>query len=186
MSAREATVFKKVLLGFVAVIALLVAVGAALPRQWKVVRSVDIAAPPAAIHPLIDDLRRWPEWAAWNKQMDPEVVWTYSGPARGVGAAWAWNGPQMGRGKMTITRSDPELGVWIDECIEGDEVNAQGFLEFAHVDGKTRVTWSDTGTLPPVIGGYLVGLINDMLAGHFEVGLQGLKALAERGAAEKK
>jgi hypothetical protein len=42
------------------------------------------------------------------------------------------------------------------------------------------VTWVDTGTLPPVIGGYFVGQINSMLGTHFQTGLERMKALAEK------
>ena len=173
---------KKILIGVAAVLALLAIVGALLPRNWKVERTIAIAAAPAAIHPWVDDLHRWSEWAAWNKAMDPEVKWVYAGPARGVGASWAWDGPKMGHGKMTIAKSDPEKGVWVDECIEGDEVNAHSALVFTAAEGKTTVTWTDEGTLPPVIGGYFRGFIESMLIEHFDVGLKNLKALAEKGA----
>lgn len=178
--------WKKVLIGLLVVVALLLLVGAALPRTWKVERSLVIAAPAATIHPWIDDLKRWPEWAAWNKEMDPAVKWTYSGPAKGVGASWQWDGPVMGHGAMTITRSEPDKGVWIDEKIEGDEVNAHGSLTFAPDGAGTKVTWRDEGTLPPVIGGYFRGYIEGMLGDHFAKGLQKLKGQVEKGAPPEK
>jgi hypothetical protein len=99
----------------------------------------------------------------------------------GEGAWWSWNGPKMGRGKLTITKSDPATGVWVDEMIETDkEVNAKGSLTWTREGEATKVKWVDEGTLPPVIGGYFVGFINNMLSENFSTGLQNLKAVAEK------
>lgn len=180
------SVLKKVGLGLVGLVGVLAAVGLVLPREWRVERSVVINAAPEHIHPLVDDLKAWQSWAAWTKDMDPEVKNEYGGPASGAGAWWAWNGPKMGHGKMTISKSEVASGVWVDEMIETDkEVNAHGSITWTQEGGGTKVTWVDTGTLPPVIGGYVVGMIEDMLGNNFQVGLQHLKAEVEkRRAAE--
>jgi hypothetical protein len=166
-------------LGLLALVLGVVLVGLFLPRTWRVERSVTVNAPPAPIYARVNTLARWPEWAAWNKEMDPKVVYTHTGPAAGVGASWAWDGPIMGKGAMTITRSEPDAGVWIDEKIESDEVNAKGSITWRYDNGQTHVTWVDEGTLPPVIGGYAVGMIETMLGQHFQTGLDHLKAAAE-------
>ncbi|HSP80740.1 MAG TPA: SRPBCC family protein, partial [Myxococcaceae bacterium] len=84
-----------------------------------------------------------------------------------------------GRGKMTITKSDAAAGVWVDEMIEADEVNAHGSVTWTLEGGGTKVTWVDEGELPPVIGGYFVGMIEEMLGENFQQGLEGLKKQAE-------
>ncbi|MFY0527484.1 SRPBCC family protein [Archangium gephyra] len=178
---------KRLGLGFVGLVVVLTVVGLFLPRQWKVERSIVINASPEHIHPLVDDLKAWQSWAAWTKDMDPEVKNEYGGPASGVGAWWAWEGPKMGLGKMTITKSDVAAGVWIDEMIETREaVNAHGSLTWTQEGGGTKVTWVDSGTLPPIMGGYFVGMINTMLGNNFQQGLKHLKAEVEkRRAAEQ-
>jgi hypothetical protein len=170
---------KKAALAAVAVVVLLVVVGLALPRTWRVERSVVIDAPSHRIHPFLNDLRRWQEWAVWNKELDPQVRNTWEGPQDGVGSKWAWMGPQMGRGRMEIVASDPATGLTLDEAIESDEVNAKSVFTYAAVGASTKVTWVDEGTLPPVIGGYFRGMVEEMLGGHFDRGLQKLKALVE-------
>ncbi len=178
-------VLKIVGLVFAAIIAVVVVVGLLLPRQWHVEQTLVINASPEFIHPLVDDLKQWQTWAAWNKEMDPEVKYAFSDQATGVGAWWSWNGPKMGHGKMTITKSDVASGVWIDEMIETDkEVNAKGSLTWTQEGGSTKVKWVDEGTLPPVIGGYFVSMIEGMLGEHFQKGLEGLKVLAEKKRAE--
>jgi hypothetical protein len=167
-------------LGLGGLVVALVVVGLFLPRQWHVEQTVVINAGPEHIHPLVDDLKEWQSWAAWTKAMDPEVKYDYSAKASGEGAWWSWAGPKMGRGKMTITKSDQATGVWVDEMIEADEVNAKGALTWTREGEATRVKWVDEGTLPPVIGGYFVGFINKMLAENFQTGLKNLKAVAEK------
>ena len=168
-------IVKRGALGLVGLVAVLVGVGLVLPRQWHVERSVVIDAAPEHIHPLVEDLRTW---ASWAREPDPTVQDTYGGAASGVGAWWAWSGPKMGHGKMTITRSDVASGVWFDEAIETEEVNAHGSLTWTREGGGTRVTWVDEGQLPPVMGGYFVGLVNDSLGAHFEHALMNLKTAA--------
>lgn len=170
---------KKLALGVVAVLVLLLAAGLALPRRWRVERSVLIEAPSARIHPYLSELRRWQEWAAWNKELDPLVRNTFEGPEEGVGAKWSWLGPKMGRGRMVIVASDPALGLTLDEAIESDELNARAVFTYTAVGAATRVTWVDEGTLPPVLGGYFKGLIEQTLGQHFDAGLGKLKELVE-------
>jgi len=167
-------------LGLGGLVAVFVVVGLFLPRQWHVEQTVVINAGPEHIHPLVDDLKEWQSWAAWTKAMDPEVKYDYSATAAGAGAWWSWSGPKMGRGKMTVTKSDPATGVWVDEMIEADEVNAKGSLTWTREGDATKVKWVDEGTLPPVIGGYFVGFINNMLNENFSTGLKNLKAVAEK------
>lgn len=167
-------------LGLGGLVAALVVVGLFLPRQWHAEQTVVINAGPEHIHPLVDDLKEWQSWGAWTKAMDPEVKYDYSAKAAGEGAWWSWDGPKMGRGKMTITKSDQATGVWVDEMINADEVNAKGSLTWTREGEGTKVKWVDEGTLPPVIGGYFLGAINDMLSENFQTALQNLKAVAEK------
>ena len=173
-------VLKIVGLGLGGLVAALVVVGLFLPRQWNVEETVVINAGPEHIHPLVDDLMEWQSWAAWTKAMDPEVKYEYSAKFAGEGASWSWNGPKMGIGKMIITKSDVATGVWVDEMINSDEVNAKGALTWTREGEATKVKWVDSGTLPPVIGGYFTGFINKMLSDNFRTGLTNLKAVAEQ------
>jgi hypothetical protein len=78
---------------FVGAVALLIAtIGALLPRQWRVERSIRVEAPPERVLPFVANLRRWQDWAVWTKTMDPKLVNTWGGPDEGVGARWQWQG----------------------------------------------------------------------------------------------
>ncbi|MDP1829695.1 MAG: SRPBCC family protein [Archangium sp.] len=170
---------KKFSIALVALIVLTLAVGLVLPRTWRVERHVVINATPARIHPLLFDLKRWQEWSVWTRALDPMLRNTYEGPQDGVGAKWMWLGPTMGRGQIVITASDPLRGVELDESIESEVVNARASLAFTAEGDATRVTWVDEGTLPPVVGGFFRGTVEDRLGAHFATSLEKLKAVVE-------
>lgn len=169
----------RIALGVLAMLVILALVGALRSRQWQVEQSITIDAPPARIHPFIEDLHKWPEWTVWNKRLDPKVVWTWEGPDRGVGARWAWNGPVMGKGRLEIVESDPEKGVRVDAAIESEVVNAHGHLAYSAEAGGTKVTWVDEGVLPPVVGSYFRGMVEQTLNDNLARGLAKLKAMVE-------
>lgn len=169
----------RIALGVLAVMIVLAVAGALKRRQWHVERSITINAAPERIHPFLDDLRKWPEWSAWNKELDPKVSWTWEGPDRGVGARWAWSGPVMGHGRMEIVESDPSTGLRIDEAIESETVNAHARFDYTREGDATKVTWVDEGTLPPVVGGFFRAMVEETLSGHFSTGLAKLKSTVE-------
>ncbi|QRK11566.1 hypothetical protein JQX13_16715 [Archangium violaceum] len=88
---------------------------------------------------------------------------------------------------MIITRSDVSSGVWLEELDEeGQKVDGHlTTLTWTQEGGGTKVTWMYEGLLRPVIGGYFVWAMNDMMDIYFEQGLKNLKAQVEkRRAAE--
>jgi hypothetical protein len=171
--------FQIAAIGFLVVVSILVVAGALSPPIWRVEVRRTIAATPAQIHPLLVDLRAWQRWAGWNEAFDPEVTFSFAGPAVGVGASWSWRGPKMGRGTITITKADSEAGVWLDEAIESDEINAHGSITYTVIDAQqTMVTWRDEGRLPPIIGGLMRASVEAGLTTHFGVALDRLAAAA--------
>ena len=70
---------------------------------FRIERSTTIDAAPQAIFPHINDFHAWEAWSPYEK-MDADLGKTYSGPASGVGAAYAWVGRKAGSGRMEIVR----------------------------------------------------------------------------------
>ena len=85
----RASLLTKVGIGLLGALAVFSVVVATRPSHFHVERSAAVPAPPAAVFPLIDDFHRWPEWSPWEK-MDPALQRSYSGPASGLGAGYAW------------------------------------------------------------------------------------------------
>lgn len=168
-----------VAVGAVIFVALLVALGFVLPRRWHVERSVQVAAPPERIYPMVTNLRRWQEWSAWTRDVDPLARRSYQGPEEGVGAGAAWAGPTLGRGKLVIVSSVAEHGVKLDQAIEGEQLNSHASVRFERNGDGTKVTWTDEGSLPPVLGAYLRATVEERLGAGLEASLAKLKAKVE-------
>lgn len=168
---------------FIAVAAVL-ALAARKPATFRVERTVDIHAAPQKIFPLIDELPQWRVWSPYEDK-DPAMQRTFSGPARGTGAAYAWSGNrEVGAGRMEITTSTPDrhIVMRLDFRKPFKATNTAEFI-FTPADGGTRVTWAMSGEasfLCRVMGLFID--MDKMIGKDFETGLQRLKAVAERPA----
>lgn len=171
---------KRILIGVVAVAALLLVIGLLLPSGFKVQRSVAIAAPPAAVYAYIVDPRQWKAWSVWN-QRDPAMVVQYSGAPSGAGAKWSWQSQSEGNGAMEFTAAVP--GERVDYALSFPEfgMTSHGVLRLTPHSTGTLVTWTNEGDVGSSPINRYFGLVMDRLVGpDFEAGLKNLKALAER------
>lgn len=168
----------------IAVLLLLAAVllyATTLPDTFYVARTVDIRAAPEKIFPLINDLHQWEAWTPYNK--DPSMTKSYSGPARGSGAGYAWQGnKEVGKGSIEITGSTAPtqvaLALHMMEPFEGR--NRVVFTLDAAGD-NTSVTWAMDGTQNFVVKVMsLFYSLDKMVGKDFELGLSRLKAVAEK------
>jgi hypothetical protein len=154
------------------------------PDTFEVRRTALVQAPPQAIFPLIDDLKRWEAWSPWEKK-DPGMKRVYGAVTRGVGAEYAWDGDKnVGQGSLRILESVPpnRVGMQLDFVRPFDAHNRVEF-DLAPADAATRVTWSMRGGVP-----YFAKILHlfvdmDRMVGKdFEAGLSNLKAAAEANA----
>jgi hypothetical protein len=148
--------------------------------SFRVSRSAFVAADPGLVHRLVNDLREWRAWSPWES-LDPETQRSYTGPAAGVGAGYAWSGDRRtGQGTMEITGSTPErVDVALSLLKPFRSVSEMSFL-LAPADAGTEVTWVMSGQQEGLAA--LVGRVvtMDRLIGRdFEKGLARLKAAAE-------
>lgn len=152
------------------------------PDMLKVERSVIIAAPAAKIFPLINDLHSWNDWSPFEHR-DPNMRRTFSGSAKGEGAAYEWNGnSEVGSGRMEIVKSmsPSQIVIKLDfiSPFEGHDT-----AEF-HLDSQgnsTKVTWSMFG--PQSYVGKVMCVFMDMdsmIGKDFNEGLGKLKSIAEK------
>ncbi len=175
---------KKILLGLVAVIALILIVAAFQPGEFQVKRSRAIAAPAAALFEQVNDHRKFVLWNPWEK-LDPNVKNTFTGPATGVGSVCSWQGnSKVGAGSATIIESKPSELVrermdW-KEPMEGTSIVE---FTFKPEGNTTVVTWQMRGT-NTYFGKVMCLFMNmdKMLGGQFEQGLANLKTQAETAA----
>ena len=98
---------KKILIGLAVLILGFVAFVAMQPSDFRVERSLTMAASPADAFAQVNDLRKWEAWSPWAK-LDPDAKISFEGPEAGQGAAMSWAcNDQVGEGKMTVVESRP-------------------------------------------------------------------------------
>lgn len=130
----------KVLWSAVALLVSGLAVGVALPGTWEAERTTRLDAPPSAIFPLLDDPRRWDDWAPLGA-----VKASFSGPERGPGATRTWDDPEVGDGAFTIESSVPDREVVYRVEVQKGRMRTTGRLTLTPDGGGTRVAWHETG-----------------------------------------
>jgi uncharacterized protein YndB with AHSA1/START domain len=172
---------KRAVITVVGLAALLLVVGMLLPSAFKVQRSVQIAAAPAKIYPMIAEPRQWKGWAVWN-QRDPAMQVQYSGAVSGAGAKWNWQSKTEGNGAMEFTGAVPNERVVYSLSFPDMGMTSRGELQLVPDGTGTRVTWTNEGDMGSNPINRYFGLVMDSLVGpDFEAGLKNLKAAAERG-----
>lgn len=173
-----------VLLILAVAIAALLALAATRPGTFRVERGIAIGAPREAIHPMIEDFRRWTEWSPWEGR-DPAMAREFSGPPRGTGSVYGWRGnKQVGQGRMEIldSRAPERVDIQLDFIAPWEGHNRTRFaLEPA--DGGTRVTWTMDGaaSFPMKLMGLFMNF-DRMIGRDFEAGLAKMKQAAEAAA----
>lgn len=178
--------WQKILIGAVAIAAILLAIVAMQPAEFAVERSVSIDAPADVVYAHIQSLRAMDEWSPFGR-MDPTMKIRYEGPESGVGARSSWESPQMGTGSLQIVAVQPDREV--EMRLEMREpMAATNRILFTLDPGAdaTRVTWrmeGRNGLLGKAIS--LVVGMDGMVGGDFERGLESLRLAAEADVARR-
>jgi hypothetical protein len=167
----------------IAVVIVAVLILAAMkPDTFRIQRSITIAAPADKIFPQLNDFQRWPTWSPYEHK-DPDMKRSFSGPASGPGAIYAWDGDKnVGQGRIEITHmaANQRLAFNLD-MLRPFEAHNKGEFTLAPQGDTTVVTWAMYGRSP-----YLAKIMHlffnmdRMVGGDFEAGLANLKAVAER------
>jgi uncharacterized protein YndB with AHSA1/START domain len=152
-----------------------------LPTQWRVERQVEIAAPPARVFAELDDLRAWRRWSPWQENAYPGLVFRYAGPPRGAGAELSWNSEATGDGRLRIEESSPPHALAFSMSFQQGRIQARDTLRLHPLPGgRTRVVWSDRGSLGRTLLGRLsLPVIERSMGRDLERGLAQLAAVVE-------
>lgn len=161
-----------------AVLAMIIAVGFAMPRTHSFEVSAEIDAQPATVFALVNDFRRFSLWAPWA-DTDPNARFIYSGNNRGVGATMTWDGAIIGSGAQAITESRPfeYVGITMNP---GEAGEARSWFRLTPGVGTTIVQWGfevDYGL--NIVGRYFASMLGSVVARDYTLGLTSLKELAE-------
>lgn len=165
---------KKILIGLAVLIAGVIAAALLKSPDYRVERSLVIAAPAEKLFSYFDNHKKFNEWNPWMK-MDPEAKNTYTGPEAGVGAVASWEGKKVGKGSATITESKANERIvermdWLEPMAGTSTVE---FTFKPEGEGKTKVTWAMYGTNEGLLA-KVMSLVMDcesMCGPEFEKGL---------------
>lgn len=174
--------FRKIVLGGVVVIALILGYAAIQSPDYQVSREIAIDAPAEKIFPYLNNSKLAEQWAPWL-EIDPEAKMSYSGPDEGVGSVASWTGgKQLGTGSATIVDSVPNQRVSIKLAYtEPMTMTQDAEYVISPRDNQQVVTWIVKGQNS--FFGRLMCLFVDMdkiVGGMFEKGLSNLKTLVEK------
>lgn len=173
--------FKKILLGLVAVLVALAGFVATRPSEFSMQRTATIQASPDIAFALVNDFHQWGQWSPWEK-LDPAMKKTYEGAEAGTGAKYAWVGnDDVGQGRMTIEESKPNESIRIKlEFLKPWEATNTTHFLFKPEGETVSVTWKMEGTNNFVSKAFWTFFdMEGMLAKDFDKGLAAMKTAAE-------
>ncbi len=170
-----------ILIGLAVVLVLLAVIVAMQPSNFRIARSITMAAAPSAAFEQVNDFRNWEAWSPWAK-LDPTMTATYDGASSGVGASYSWLGNnKVGQGRMTVIESQPSELIRIKlEFLKPFTATNTAEFTFKSDGTQTVVEWSMTGTNNFI--GKAFGLLMNMdkMCGRdFEKGLAAMKSVVE-------
>ena len=151
------------------------------PDSFRIERSTTINASPEKVFALIEDMHKWAMWSPYER-MDPDMKKTFSGPGKGVGAAYEWESKKAGTGRMEILKTTPGVDVVIKLDFRRP-MTAHSTCDFTiKKNGKScDVTWAMYGHQSYNAKlAHLFFNMDKMVGKDFEAGLMALKAAAEK------
>ena len=151
-----------------------------LPRKPRVARRIVIRANRAHIFPLINDLRNWPRWTAWNQRQ--EIEYHYDGPPAGTGATQHWRSPSHA-GVLHMTQSHEGDRIAYTLTMD-DRWLMEGAISLEEIaPHHTRVLWVSRWQGAVVPWARYMDLAMMLWIGRvFPAGLETLRKLAEATA----
>jgi hypothetical protein len=181
---KNKPLLKILLFALPAVLVIFLIIVALRPSEYRVTRSLAINAPPDAVFPHVNELKKWEAWNPWGK-IDPNMKLTYDGPPSGVGASYAWDGnSEVGAGKSTIVASQPNESVRFKlEFFKPMAGVSDSLFTFKPQGSQTEVTWAMTGKNSFVAKAFCLFMnLEQMIGGQFEKGLADMKSTVEAPA----
>ena len=160
------------------------------PEDYRISRSIAIAAPPAKVFPHVNNFHKWDNWSPWAK-LDPNAKNSFEGPESGKGAIMKWSGnDKVGEGSMTIldTKADENIHIKL-AFLKPMEDSCDVEFDFKGEGEKTTATWIMYGK-NGFVGRVFCTLMGfeKMMNEKFDEGLASLKKTveAEKSTADTK
>ncbi len=170
---------KKILIGIVVLIGLLLVISFFMPSKFKLERNIVIKSNAEHVYAQINNLQSWVAWNPWQNA-DSSMKLTYFGPVEGIGATQKWTS-EDGDGKLTIIETIPnQIIVYQFQFEDYTPMDARFVIE-QQADSTVKLTWStesDCGNNP--IKKYFGAMMGVMMAKDYETGLANIKTVSEK------
>ncbi len=173
-------ILKKLLGALFGLAVLFVLIGLALPKTTHVAREIAIVRPPEEVFAMLESYRRFNEWSPWFAR-DPNAVYTYEGPASGIGASMRWVSQKsdVGSGRQTVVESEPMKRIVVKLEFDG-QADAYATYTLTPEGRGTRVVWSfDTDHKMNPLSRWFGLLFDKFIGPDYEQGLAKLKTVME-------
>ena len=173
---------KRILMGIVALIALVLIIALFVKKDFAVERSITINKPNQEVFDYVKMLKNQKNWSTYS-QADPEMKEFYKGTDGTVGAVYGWESKMMGDGEQVITKVAEGERVDIDLIFKG----MMGGTSPAYIatkvlsDSTTQVTWAMSGKMnyPMNFMGLFMSM-DEMIGTEYQKSLEQLKGILEK------
>lgn len=176
-------ILKKILLGIVFLIVLILIIGIFVKKEYSVERSIVVNKPKQEVFTYIRSLKNQNEFSPWA-QKDPNMKKEYHGTEGTVGSISTWDGnKEVGKGEQEITKIDE--GNRVDfalRFIEPMEGNGTAYMTTEQAaENQTTVKWGFEGKMGYPMNTMLLFMDMDKMMGpDLEQGLANLKQIMEK------
>lgn len=155
-------------------------IGLALPPTFKVTRTMRINNSAAGIYPYLNTIERWPEWTILNKSKDATILYSFSGPERGIGGAMTFDGEKLGNGKIIITDSERDHSLNFELKLNEEQVTFHGVIFLEPKSSGTDVTITMEGDVGfHLVNRYVILMMDQVIGPILDENLQNLQSLSE-------
>ena len=151
----------------------------------KVMRSIEIEAPPERVFDAVSDYATWTVWSPWLCA-EPDAAVTISQDSNSVGSVYAWRGEIVGQGEIEHQKLVP--GKLIEDEIrflKPFKSTSQVKFEIEPAGQGTKLSWHMLGSLPWFMF-FMNSMFERFISMDYERGLKMLKEWIETGAVASK
>ena len=177
-------ILKKILIGLVGIVALLLIVALFVKKEYSVEREVVIGKPTADVFAYVKFIKNQNNYSVWNMK-DPNSKMEYTGTDGTVGFISSWDSEMedVGKGEQEIkgitegSRIDMEL-----RFKKPFEATDYAYMSTeAAGENQTKVKWGFNGKMPYPMNLMLLCMnMDNMLGKDLETGLLNLKNILEK------
>ncbi len=172
---------KKLFLGIVVIIGLVLIVAYFLPRDFRLSKSVVINAPRETVYDYVKLLKNQEKYSVWV-MTDPNVKMNYTGTDGAIGGTSAWKSEMknVGVGAQTITALVPNEKITVEIRFE-KPMKATNYadttLETVGEQTKVTNTFYGTNKFPMNITNLF---LDKMIGGDIQKNMENLKSILEQ------